>query len=405
MNEVEDYYDTSSGDDEYEMYDTPSDNDNGGTPLSGITSEIGAGSYVTDFDDDVPPRAGAGAQERFHSETNGSYLPVAGAQQAPYQHEPRYTVSRGVHPSDLSGNARGRGYWRSFLWGLLMCYQLVRNLVVGVFDILRMLVGGVRKAATFRVIPPDSMFSRSVNPTTATGGALVISIVVQSWILMGLVYLTIAVGVGGALAEVVEISYLKVSTPALFSVPLGLYIFAWGGLQAKTTAARNIMTVYGVAETSKMVGDLVNLVRYIHLVHTRDHWTVLFTNSVPEWLASKVDSEELATLKREFKHGDCAEPHAIIVLLLISMLVTMILSFMNVSTVVWRNISNDIDLDKMPTSDVEQGHESEEEPPRRRFAKSPNRRGVRAREAYESPHDRPPAAGSNAWMVDRLIND
>lgn len=254
---------------------------------------------------------------------------------------------------DCNSNRLCDSIWRMLFWCMLNLYKLFRNIVFGVKDIAFVIIVALRALLTFRVIPPMEMFGKNRNSTTATGGPILYSLFTQSWILSGMIYLVIAVGTEGILAETVEIRYLIASIPALCSVPLGLYIFAWGGLIAKTNKAYNVITLYTGIETLKLTGDVANLFRYIHLIHGRDHWTVLLTNKVPEWIEKRLDAADLADVEKEFRHGDCGEPHAILLLLLVSFTITMFLSVMNLSTIIWKFAATDHDSHKKSTSDAE----------------------------------------------------
>lgn len=253
------------------------------------------------------------------------------------------------------------------IWFLFIFYTFIRNLVLGIVDIGIAILFGLQKISSFRIVPPQKMFAKGKWVTTATGGPMLYSLFVESWILVGFIYMIIAIGTTGELAETVKIDYLSVSLPALFSIPLGLYIFAWGGFKAKTSTAQNVITVYMVLEIMKLVGDLLNLFRFSYLIHTRQHWGVLLTNKIPEWVEKRVSPEELKIIESEFKHGECAEPHSILLLILISYAIMMILSFMNISTLLWKCVSKNDDFHKMSTSDIEADDDEDDSQSESRF--------------------------------------
>lgn len=360
MNDLRDYYrDGDSETGEEDMFDT----EEAGAGGDSYITDVSDAQYATDFAKDERPPPPYNEESEYLPLPNGRN-PQARAN-AHYDANVRlgFPEAGGIDSrSPPHAGVRDSGLCYNACWVALLTYGLVRNVVVGILELVWQLLRALQKAGTFRVVPPDAMFSRKQGSTTATGGALVISILMQSWILTGMLYLAVAVGAEGVLAEAVEIKYLKYSTPALVSVPLGLYIFAWGGLQARTPTARNVMTVYGAAEICKAVGDVLNLFRYITLVHSRQHWSVLLTNEVPRWLATKVEARDLEKLRAEFQHGGCGEPHAIILILLVSIAVTTVLSFMNVSTVVWRNVSEDAEI-AMAKAAASDSSESDEEDP------------------------------------------
>jgi hypothetical protein len=360
MNDLRDYYrDGDSESDEEDMFDT----EEAGAGGDSYITDVSDAQYATDFanDERQPPP---------YDETS-EYLPLpngrkpTSARKRTFRRErPLRLYGTGRHriPQCSTGGCAGLGFMSQRVLG----------------GVAHVRVGAQRRGGDFRTAM--AAVARSAKGGHVSGGAAGRHVLPQagqhhchgrraryfnpgqSWILTGMVYLAVAVGTEGVLAEAVKIQYLKYSSPALVSVPLGLYIFAWGGLQARTPTARNVMTVYGTAEICKAVGDVLNLFRYITLVHSRQHWSVLLTNEVPRWLATRVEARDLEKLRAEFQHGECGEPHAIILILLVSIAVTTILSFMNVSTVIWRNVSEDAEV-AMAKAAASDSSESDEEDP------------------------------------------
>lgn len=422
MTDLQDYYrygDSETDDGRESMYGP----DRGSPGGDSYITEVSDSQYASDFaaNERQPPPDGENpiyeeSQECLPLPSGHTPRGRAAAYSSVPNSQSQAESAAGVHirPASGLGNNAQSSCWYNICWLALLSYGLMRNIVVGILELVWQMVQSLQKAATFRVVPPDAMFSRKQGSTTATGGALVVSIFVQSWILVGLIYLVIAVGTEGVLANAVEIPYLKLSTPGLFSVPLGLYIFAWGGLQARTSTARNVMTVYGTLEICKAVGDVINVFRYVHLVHTRQHWSVLLTNEVPRWLAARMEAGEMDKLRLEFQHGDCGEPHSIILLLLVSLGITTILSFMNVSTVIWRNVSEDVEMAmaKAVASDTESGQDDEQWVSAVGGGGAHGRRRVSGREAsgraangLRGAHIAAPGESHHALIVKMLTRD
>lgn len=207
------------------------------------------------------------------------------------------------------------------IWKYSRCAALSRSVVSvcgetcgGVCELGKM-VGGALSEAIFN----SSFYPRKLDMggSSAVGGRLLFLILVQVILLTIQISVVIIVGSGNEFARLVHVDFLKFQCISLVSVPLGVYIYMFGGLSPASPGAARVYTLYTVCEFMRMMGDLVNLIRFSRAFDDYKH------------IISAI-APELVPPDDDWDHGVCGRPHAVGIVLITACVVGLLCSLSNI---------------------------------------------------------------------------
>jgi hypothetical protein len=176
-------------------------------------------------------------------------------------------------------------------------------------------------------------------------GTIGVLLIVQMCIAYSLVSILIAVGLSGGLADLVNTNYLVISSPVLLSVPIALYLFLFAtNLNPDARFTKNITFLYFILEAIKGGSDIYNAVRLIEDVMGNDHWYALVLSrgkTKGGGTGFEIDPDRLSTIGENMagvsestcssfgvylKQGFCGNPHYIIILFIVTLIITGLIS-------------------------------------------------------------------------------
>jgi hypothetical protein len=176
-------------------------------------------------------------------------------------------------------------------------------------------------------------------------GIIGVLLIMQMCIAYSLVSILIAVGLSGGLADLVNTNYLVISSPVLLSVPIALYLFLFAtNLNPDTRFTKNITFLYFILEAIKGGSDIYNAVRLIEDVMGNEHWYALVLSRGkakgggtgfeigPDRLSDigdnmvGVSESTCSSFGVYLKQGFCGNPHYIIILFIVTLIITGLIS-------------------------------------------------------------------------------
>lgn len=209
----------------------------------------------------------------------------------------------------------------------------------GVCEICRMVGEALREAVFNSSFYPRKM---DMGRSSAVGGRLLLLVLVEVIILTIQLSVLMVVGSDNEIARLVHMSFLKMQSASLLSVPLGVYIYMFGGLTPSSPGAARVYTLYTVCEIARMLGDLVNLIRFSRAFDDYKHIIAAI-------------APELVPPDAEWDHGVCGRPHAVGIILITACAVGLVCSFSNIlSLLIQRGVMESHSVEKS-RADLETG--------------------------------------------------
>ncbi len=173
--------------------------------------------------------------------------------------------------------------------------RVVYECLAGVWELARVAVEALRDALRI-----DPMFKPRVNSpeSSAVQGQLLVLVMAQVLVLGVQVGLLTAVGLSGTFADVVHMGFVATQVAALAAVPLGVYVYVFGGVDPSSRGGSHVYTLYMVCELAKACGDAACAVR-LGLAYDDAHH-----------VAAILAPDHVLTADA-WDHGACGQPHAV----------------------------------------------------------------------------------------------
>lgn len=238
--------------------------------------------------------------------------------ESPPQPSPKRNSSRQNMEKEKEADRSSCAGLGTCLGGLL---RIVAEGICGMWELTRTVAAAVRDTLFL-----DAQYmTRGDSPgSSAVRGKLLVIVVAQT-LLLGLeLGLLCAVGMSGALADVVHMQFVLAQSAAVASVFLGVYIYVFGGIDPSQRAGEHVYSLYLVVEFATALGGAANFARFASVYDDHQH------------LAAVISPAHVQATE-QWDHGVCGQPHAVGATLLAASALWCVLSGLNVIALLWRN--------------------------------------------------------------------